>query len=124
MEQRIMDMKASDTESIVRNHLQVFLEQKGVDAIVRDYDDDARVFSEVKTYHGKSEIRQFFEAFIASLPPDTIERFSLRTLRVEGEIAYLTWSAGNAIPLGTGTFIVRGGKIVTETFAMHPTAAA
>lgn len=119
-----MDIRASDTESVVRNHLQAFLEQKGVDAIVRDYDDDARVLSEVKTYHGRSEIRQFFEAFIASLPPDTIKRFSLRTLRSAGEIAYITWSAGNAIPLGTGTFIVRDGKIVTETFAMHPAAAA
>ena len=49
-----------------------------------------RFLSEVKTYHGKPEIRQFFEAFIASLPPNAISRFSLRTLRVEGDIAYIT----------------------------------
>lgn len=119
-----MDPKASAIESVVRNHLQAFVEQKGVDAIVRDYDDDARFFSEIKTYHGKPEIRQFFEAFIASLPPGAINRFALRTLRVEGDIAYITWSAGTGIPLGTDTFIVRDGKILSQTFAMHPTAAA
>ena len=45
-----MDIRASEIESVVRNHLQAFVEQKGVDAIVRDYDDDARFLSEVKTY--------------------------------------------------------------------------
>jgi len=119
-----MDTKASAIEAVVRDHLQAFVEHKGVDAIVRDYDDDARLLSEIRTYHGKPEIRQFFEAFIASLPPNAINRFSLRTLSVEGELAYITWSAGNEVPLGTDTFIVRDGKIVSQTFAMHPTAAA
>jgi ketosteroid isomerase-like protein len=119
-----MDIRPTDTESVVRNHLQAFVEQKGVDAIVRDYDDDARFLSEVRTYRGKRDIRRFFEAFIASLPPNAINRFSLRTLRVEGEFAYITWSAGDEVPLGTDTFVVRNGKIVSQTFAMHPPASA
>jgi ketosteroid isomerase-like protein len=119
-----MAIKPTDTESVVQNHLRAFVQQKGVDAILRDYDEDARFLSEVKTYHGKAEIRQFFETFIASLPPNGIARFSLRTLRVEGEIAYITWGVGNDVPLGTDTFVVRGGKIVSQTFAMHPRAAA
>lgn len=116
--------KPADIESVVRNHLQAFVEQKGVDAIVRDYDDDARFLSEIRTYHGKREIRRFFEVFIASLPPGAIGRFALRTLRVDGEVAYITWSAGDELPLGTDTFVVRNGKIVSQTFAMHPPAAA
>jgi ketosteroid isomerase-like protein len=119
-----MSTKQSDTESVVRNHLQAFVEQRGIDAILRDYDDDARFLSEIRTYHGKREIRGFFEAFLASLPPNAINRFSLRTLRVEGEIAYITWGVGNVVPLGTDTFVVRNGKIVSQTFAMHPTAVA
>ena len=119
-----MGIKPSDTESVVRNHLQTFVEQKGVDAIVRDYDDDARFLSEIRTYHGKREIRGFFEAFIASLPPGAIQRFALRTLRVDGEMAYITWSAGDEVPLGTDTLVVRNGKIVSQTFAMYPAAAA
>jgi ketosteroid isomerase-like protein len=119
-----MDIRPTDTESVVRNHLQAFVEQKGIDAILDDYQDDARFLSEIRTYHGKREIRRFFETFLASLPPNAIGRFALRSLRAEGEIAYITWSVGNVVPLGTDTFVVRNGKIVSQTFAMHPPAAA
>ena len=119
-----MGARPSLTESVVRSHLQAFLEQKGVEAILSDYDDDACFVSESRTYHGKREIGGFFEAFIASLPAGGIERFSLRSLRVEGEIAYITWSVGSYVLLGTDTFVVRDGKIVSQTFAMHLAAAA
>lgn len=114
-----MGARPSATEFVVRNHLQAFLEQKGVDAILSDYDDDACFVSESRTYHGKPEIGGFFKAFIASLPPGAIGRFSLRALRVEGEIAYITWSVGGFALLGTDTFVVRDGKIVSQTFAMQ-----
>jgi ketosteroid isomerase-like protein len=114
-----MSNHPSATEAIVRNHLQAFLEQKGIAAIVSDYDDDARFHSEVRAFRGKQEIGSFFEDFIASLPPGATKRFSLRTLRVDGDLAYITWSVGSEIPLGTDTFVVRNGKIVSQTFAMH-----
>jgi hypothetical protein len=38
-----MDTKSSVTETVVRNHLQAFPEQKGIAAILNDYDEDARV---------------------------------------------------------------------------------
>jgi ketosteroid isomerase-like protein len=119
-----MNSKRYDTEAVVRNHLQAFVEQKGIDAIVRDYDDDARFMSEARTYHGKRDIQGFFEAFIASLPADATRRFALRTLRVEGDVAYITWSVDRDVVLGTDTFVVRNGKIVSQTFAMHPPAVA
>ena len=118
-----MGTTPSDTESVVRSHLQAFLEQKGPDAIVSDYHEDARFISEARTYHGKREIRNFFESFIGSLPTEAISRFLLQTLRVEGEVGYITWSVGDAILLGTDTFVVRDGKIVSQTFAMHMAAA-
>ena len=43
----------------------------------------------------------------------------LCSLRVDGGLAYITWSAGDSIPLGTDTFVVYGGRIVSQTFAMH-----
>jgi len=51
------------------------MKQSDTDAILRDYDDDARFLGEVRTYHGRREIRRFFETFIAPLPPDGINRF-------------------------------------------------
>lgn len=114
-----MVITATDTEGVVRRHLQFFLEERGVDAIVSDYADDACFLGEGRAYHGKREIAGFFEDFIASLPPGAIGRFALRSMRVEDDLAYITWSAGREIPLGTDTFVVRDGRIVSQTFAMY-----
>jgi len=111
------------TETVVRNHLQAFLEQKGVAAIVSDYDEDARFYTEAKIYRGTPEIHGFFRDFIASLPAKAIDRFTLRSLRVARNVAYITWRVGDDIPLGTDTFVVNNGKIVSQTFAMYAVAA-
>lgn len=111
------------TETVVRNHLQAFLEQKGVDAIVRDYDDDARFYTEAGVHRGKPEIHGFFSAFLAALPPGAIDRFTLRSMHVDGDVALITWCVGSDIPLGTDTFLVGDGKIVAQTFAMCAAAA-
>ena len=113
-----MSNQPSATEAVVRNHLQAFLEQKGLAAILSDYEDDACFHSETRSYRGKEEIGLFFAGFLAALPPGAIERFSLRSLRVDGDMAYITWNVGAEIPLGTDTFVVREGKIVAQTFAM------
>jgi ketosteroid isomerase-like protein len=107
-----------DIETVVRRHLQAFVEQQGLDAILNDYADDACFLSEGRAYCGKPAIREFFEAFIAALPPQAISQFTLRSLRVQGDVAYITWSAGPELPLGTDTFVVRMGRIVAQTFAM------
>ncbi|MFO1329030.1 MAG: nuclear transport factor 2 family protein [Rubrivivax sp.] len=109
----------ADTESTVRRHLQAFVEQQGLDAILSDYADDACFLSEGRAYCGKSAIRGFFDAFIAALPRQAVAQFKLRSLRVQGDVAYITWSAGPDLPLGTDTFVVRGGRIVSQTFAMY-----
>ena len=106
-------------ETVVRNHLQAFLERRGVAAILEDYHEDARFIGESAVYHGKAEIGGFFTAFLAALPPRGIERFELRSMRVEGNVAYITWRIGDDVPLGTDTFVVRNGKIASQTFAMH-----
>ena len=114
-----MNTDPAVTEAVVRQHLQAFLEQQGVAAIVNDYDDTARFYSEAEVYHGKREIAGFFAGFINALPAGAIDRFSLRSLQVDGDMAYITWSVGQEIPLGTDTFVVHDGKIVAQTFAMY-----
>lgn len=114
-----MDTASSGTEAVVRNHLRAFLEQRGVAAIVSDYDDSARFYSEARVYHGKRGISAFFVAFLDALPAGALDRFSLRSLRADGNIGYITWNVGSDIPLGTDTFVVENGKIVSQTFAMY-----
>ena len=119
-----MNAESAGTETVVRKHLQAFLEQRGIDSIVRDYHEAALFYSEAGIYHGKQEIHGFFAGFIDSLPAGGIGRFALRSLRVEGNVAYITWSVGEEIPLGTDTFVVDRGKIVSQTFAMHTAQAS
>ncbi|MDN5766522.1 MAG: nuclear transport factor 2 family protein [Humibacillus sp.] len=118
-----MKTDLSTTEAVVREHLRAFLEQQGVDAIVKDYHDEARLYTETEIYHGKHEVHGFFEGFLVALPDGAIERFELRSLQIEASIAYITWSVGGDIPLGTDTFVVEDGKIVSQTFAMHAAPA-
>jgi hypothetical protein len=119
-----MNTESSVTENIVGNHLQAFLEQRGVNAIVADYDDDARFYSESRIYQGKQEIGGFFTDFLAALPEGALDRFSLRSRWIDGKVGYITWSVGSDIPLGTDTFVVDNGKIVSQTFAMYAVQAA
>jgi ketosteroid isomerase-like protein len=114
-----MNPDSIDTESVVRHHLQAFVQQQGIDAILDDYTDDACFLSEGRAYCGKPSIRAFFEEFIATLPPQAIGQFALRSLRVQGDVAHITWSAGPELPLGTDTFVVHKGRIVSQTFAMY-----
>jgi ketosteroid isomerase-like protein len=114
-------IESAGTETTVRHHLQAFLEQQGVAAIVSDYHEDAHFFSEARIYRGKREIHGFFRDFIAALPPKAIDRFTLKSLRVDRNVAYITWCIDSDIPLGTDTFVVDDGKIVSQTFAMYAT---
>lgn len=114
-----MNPELGNTETVVRHHLQAFVEQQGLDAILADYADDACFLSEGRACCGKPAIREFFDGFIAAFPPRAFGQFALRSLRVQGDLAYITWSAGPERPLGTDTFVVRKGRIVSQTFAMY-----
>lgn len=114
-----MNAEPLSTEAVVSHHLQAFLRQEGVDAIVNDYNESARFYTETTIHHGKGEIRDFFVDFLQALPEDAIGRFELRTMKVEGPMAYITWNVGSDIPLGTDTFVVENGEIVLQSFAMY-----
>lgn len=114
-----MNQELDQTEAVVRQHLEAFLEQRGLDAILADYAENACLLSEGRACCGKAAIRAFFEDFLAALPPQAIGEFTLRSLRLQGDVAYITWSAGPRLPLGTDTFVVRDGRIVAQTFAMY-----
>src|SRR3954453_2211255 len=114
-----MNAQSATTEAVVRRHLHAFLAQQGIDAIVADYGEAAQFHTETRIYDGKREIHGFFEDFIEALPAGGIDRFELRSLQVEGNLAYITWRVGSEIPLGTDTFVVDDGRIVAQTFAMY-----
>ena len=118
-----MTAESAATEAVVRNHLRAFLEQRGIAAILDDYAEAARFYTADRLYRGKQDIHGFFVDFIGALPVGAIENFSLGAMLVDGDVALITWTVGDAIGLGTDTFVVHDGKIVTQTFAMYAGAA-
>ena len=110
---------SEQTEKTLLHHLQAF-GVGNVDAIMADYSEDAVLITPDGTLKGYAQIRSLFEQIFATMfPPDSTSLTLVRQV-VEGDIAYILWSASSShyhAPLGTDTFVMRDGKIVAQTFA-------
>ena len=108
---------AEQTELVLLHHLAAF--EAGVDAILADYADDAVLLTAKGALHGHDQIRPVFQWLLSNVfKPNS--PFTMVKQLVEGEIAYIVWSAESEryrVPLATDTYLIRDGKIVTQTFA-------
>jgi ketosteroid isomerase-like protein len=109
---------ASTTEEVVHRHMRWFSEGD-LEGLVSDYSADAVLFTPSGPLKGHGPIRAFFRALIDEFrQPGTT--FSMQTLSFDGEYAYAVWSAetaANVYEMATDTQVVRGGKIVAQSFA-------
>ena len=106
------------TQQILDHHLKAFGEGD-LEGILEDYTDKSLLFTPDGVLHGPGEMRGLFEAFFAEFAKPGAS-FEMKKQIVEGETAYIVWSAetaDNVYELATDTFIVRDSKIVTQTFA-------
>jgi|SRR5262249_23617742 len=108
----------SITGDVVNQHLKAFGEND-LDSVLADYSSDAVLFIPGKTLKGPDAIKPFFEALLAEFAKPGAS-FSMEKQSVEGEYAYILWSAetaDNSYEAATDTFVVRDGKIVAQSFA-------
>jgi ketosteroid isomerase-like protein len=108
----------ASTKDVVDRHLEFF--GKGdLKGILSDYAPGAVLFTPDGSFRGADAIRPFFQAMIAEFgKPDSA--FSMKQQFVEGEYAYILWTAetaDNVYELATDTFVVRDDKIVAQSFA-------
>ena len=106
------------TTEVVQHHLQSF-GARDLDGILSDYAPDALLFTPDGTLRGHAAIRALFLAMLGEFSKPGSD-FSLHQQQVEGDHAYIVWSAqtaDNVYELGTDTFYVRDGKIVVQSFA-------
>ncbi len=102
------------TQSVLDHHLGAFA--KGLDEIMRDYSSASVILTHDKQYRGVAEIRGFFDGFLKSVKPGFWEAFKLRAQSVDRDVAYIVWEAKPFVSLATDTLVVRGRKIVAQTF--------
>ena len=111
---------AKSTEEVLDHHRQAF-GAGDLTAILEDYTDESIVITpDGAVLRGPGQMAPFFKAFFAEFAKPGAS-FTLNHKVIEGETAYITWSAetaDNVYQLGTDTFSIRDGKIVTQTVAV------
>jgi ketosteroid isomerase-like protein len=106
------------TQDVLAHHLERFgkLDLAGTMA---DYTDASRFFTPDGLLRGSEAIRRFFAVMFEEFEKPGMS-FELLRQEVSGDTAYIVWTAetaDNRFEVGTDTFIVQNGKIVTQTFA-------
>ncbi len=118
MNQQVTQGDTATTQKVLAHHLE-FFGKLDLAATMADYADEATFFSQGGVLHGSNAIRQFFGTLFEEFGKPGMS-FDLDQQEVDGDTAYIVWkaeSADNVFEIGTDTFIVRNGKIVTQTFA-------
>jgi len=107
----------ASTKEVLDHHLKCF-DEGDLEGILSDYAPSAVLLTTDGPLRGVNAIRPLFQAMVAEFgkPGAT---FSMKQQLVEGDHAYILWSAetaDNVYELGTDTFVVRDGKIVAQSF--------
>ncbi len=113
---------AASTQQVLDHHLQSF-GTGDLDGILEDYTSGSIIIAPDGVHRSREEWSGFFSALFAEFAKPGMS-FSMDQQVVDGEIAFIRWSAetaDNTYELGTDTFLIRDGKIVTQTFAIKTT---
>lgn len=120
--------KKGSTEAVLGHHLGSFVQAvsedkaAGIAGLISDFTEESVVLTPEGAVHGLEAIRAFFTGLVEA-NPTFMEGFELIRQEIHGEVAYIVWK-NDKIALGTDTFIVKNGKIMTQTFAAHVAASA
>ncbi len=115
----------ASTKDVIDHHLRAFGE-RDLKGVLSDYAPDAVFFTPDRPLRGVDAIRPLFQALIAEFAKPGAT-FSMKQQFVEGDYAYILWSAesaDNVYELGTDTFVVRDGRIVAQSFTGRITPKA
>ena len=115
------------TQDVLAHHLECF-GKVDLAGTMADYTDESKFFTPDGLLRGSEAIRRFFVRLFEEFAKPGMS-FEMLRQEVDGDTAYIVWkaeTADNRFKLGTDTFIVQNGKIVTQTFAgkISPKSAA
>jgi ketosteroid isomerase-like protein len=118
MNQQATHGDTAETLEILAHHLECFgkLDLAGT---MTDYADESTFFSPGGVLHGSDSIRKFYGTLFEEFEKPGMS-FELVQQEANDDTAYIVWqaeTADNLFEIGTDTFIVKNGKIMTQTFA-------
>lgn len=108
------------TKAVLDHHLEAF-GGYNIDEIMKDYTEDSVVIVGKSKIEGLDAIRGLFVNLTQNVLPKG-SQFKLGDVQVVRNIAYITWNAASKthiFPIGTDTFLIKKGKIKTQTIALQ-----
>ena len=110
------------TEKVLAHHLKAFGDGD-LTAILADYTAESVLLTANGPVTGTKQLQPVFEGLFAEFAKPGAS-FTLQQQLIEGEVAYIVWSAetaDNVYELATDTFLVRDGKIAVQSFTAKVT---
>jgi hypothetical protein len=107
----------ASTKEILNHHWMTF-RNNDLEGTLADYTEDSILITPTRTFKGLREIRENFESAFVTFPKGS-STMQLNKSVVQRDVGYILWEAtGPKIKLtfGTDTFIIRNGKIISQTY--------
>ncbi len=101
------------TEAVLSHYLRALC--TGGEEILRDYTDESILFTPDGSAKGLIEIGRLF----ANIPVAFQKAFKLLHQDINGEWAYIVWTAPPFVLMGTDTFVIQGKKIQLQTHTTY-----
>jgi ketosteroid isomerase-like protein len=108
----------ASTEDVLDHHLKCF-DKGDLEGVLSDYAPDSVWFTPTGPLKGPEAMRPAFQALISDFAKPGMS-FTMKHKWIEGDYAHLLWTAETADNVYEGAsdkFVIRGGKIVAQSFA-------
>jgi hypothetical protein len=105
------------TREVLEHHWKTF-KDNDLEGTMSDYSEESVLITPNRTYKGLQEIRDNFVAAFAAYPKDATA-MQLDKSVVQRDIGYILWEATAPkvrLSFGTDTFVIRDGKILSQTY--------
>jgi hypothetical protein len=113
----LADIDEHQTSGVVNHHWKTFV-GNDLEGTLADYTEDSVLITPKRTYKGLNEIRDNFISAFKHFPKDS-SKLQLHMTVINRDIGYIIWEGTgptSRLTFGTDTFVVRHGKIVSQTF--------
>jgi ketosteroid isomerase-like protein len=107
-------MATKTTAEVLQHHGQAIM-SGNIEMIVQDYTKDSVLYTPAATYKGLDGIKTGFTTISKMLTPEVMAAFKMIKQEINGEYAYMLWSAPPSIPFAGDTFHVHNGKILMQS---------
>lgn len=107
-------MATKTTEEVLQHHGQAIM-SGNIEMIIQDYTKDSVLYTPTETYKGLDGIKAGFTAITKMFTPEVLANFKTIKQDINGEYAYMLWSALPSIPFAGDTFHVHNGKIFMQS---------